>query len=211
MNDLSKYLLTALIIVNVSCVNRDSSHEKKDRYGNKTFFTNDFNNLFESIKDDFQNDSAARLYVQATFFLRDDQLDSAKKYMLESYKIESDNKMLLKDFGILYNHLGQLDSAKIFLEKSIEVDSTYSLALSSYGLTYYSQDSDLIAIEYYNKAIKYDSKNSSFYLNKALAYQQLGYIDSCCSYLKIAQKYYLNRNEEYLKELIKEYDCAKTN
>jgi type IV pilus assembly protein PilF len=153
----------------------------------------------------FKSDSAFYYYNLSLSYAMDREIDKAKEPMKKALFFEPYNFLINKDLGLIFQEEGDLDSAKFYLSKSISIDSTNALGYSNYGLVLYDQDSDKLAIEYYNKALLFDNRNSATFLNKALAYQQLGMLDSTCRFLDSASVYSKSMNESYIKELKTSY------
>lgn len=210
---MKKYTVIVLLILTLACSNSNKSNYKRLKYGTAYIdkFGNRTVNTTFSIKEKFSSAKAAELYTKALIFTQNQEIDSALIYLRLADKTEIGNKLILKDLGNVFGILNQLDSAKIYTKKSLLIDSTYALALNNYGLLLYREDSDKEAIRYYDKAILINSTNGLFYVNKALAYQQLGQMDSCCKLLKIARKINSYDSKEYIEELLKTYDCDNNN
>lgn len=212
----SKVLITSLLsLLMLSCNQKDkgSNNDKTildTPTKTRTYLNHNQHKIYEAEKSNFNKKSAAKLYAKAAYFVQNKKFDSAILYAKEADKVESGNKLVLKDLGIVYTNKGELDSAKKYFRKSMAIDSAYSFALSGYGQCLYKQDSNKRAIHYYNKAIKHDRNNATYFFNKAIAYQKRGMMDSCCHNLKIAENKKGYGVKQAVKKWLKRYNCAKS-
>ncbi|WP_289056246.1 tetratricopeptide repeat protein [Carboxylicivirga marina] len=202
------------LIILLSLVSCSLKTTEKDlNYGTQKNITDEYGNQILQTyfnKEDFKNEIAYSLYCKSLRKSQNGNVISAISIMKEVLKIDAKNKMVLNDLGALYNQNKMLDSAKFYTQLSLEIDSTNVCALSNYGIYLYSENQDSLAIKYFDKAIKYDSTNSVSYMHKALAYHQLGQLDSCCRYLEIAKNCKSYDIENYLEELILKF-CTNRN
>lgn len=157
----------------------------------------------ESLASNFVSDSAFYYYQLATYYAINKKYSNALKPMIKALDFEPKNYVINKDISVIYHALGNIDLAKSHLKVCFNIDSNIAHTYNNYGLLLYDQDSDRLAIEYYNKAIILDKEFGPAYLNKALAFQQLNQLDSCCKYLDRAEDYSFNNS--YVNELVIEF------
>lgn len=135
------------------------------------------------------------------------------KYLLEAFKLESDNLLLLFDIGYCYEKLGQIKKSIDFYNKYLDKEPFSENAWYNLGILYSKADMFDKAVEAYEFALAINPEFSLAYFNLANAYSNNeDYLKAIINY-----KEYLNYdgvNVEVLTyigdcyESIKEFDTA---
>jgi len=210
-----RILLILIIFNTILLCNCNNKNEEESNVGsfNSVNDASDIENLYESITDSFITDDAKRFYVHATYKFQSYETDSALYLMRKAFELDPKNKLILKDFGIIFQSNNQLDSADFYVKKSLMIDSTKSVTLSAYGLIQYAQNRSKLALEYYNKALKHTKGDSTsdllgwIYYNKAIAFEQLGMMDSICICLYKAKDHYSKEYQDMINQSIIDFEC----
>ena len=79
--------------------------------------------------------------------------DSAKKSLLEAYKIDKTNPSVLRGLGCIKQFNGNFKSAIIFFKKALEYSKKKEVEYTLIGMAYYLQDHLDEAVKYFNLAI----------------------------------------------------------
>lgn len=202
------------LILNLGCTQRtgkeNDSISINTPSGGLIVFDGNPNNIYESQKHNFSNDTSAIIYSYAMQFGIERKIDSCIYFLRQALSLEPRNKLILKDIAIAFDYSNDKDSCRKYLDKCLEVDSTYALALNSYGVLHRSNSNFNEAIEYFDKAIKYEPENNTFHFNKANTYRQIDQMDSCCKYLFEARNINTTVSDSLIDRLIILFDCYPT-
>ena len=159
-------------------------------------------------QDKFENKDALDLFISAYDKMNQKDFDEANEIYKKALLIEPNNKYIYHSLGNSFSSIREIDLAKYNTLKSIKIDSTFDIAINSYGLYLMSQDSFILAGKYFSKAIELDPSNEIYYLNKAINFSNQKYLrDSCCKYVKLAEKYKRSSTSEFIKEVKEENNC----
>jgi len=124
----------------------------------------------------------------------------------QARSLEPKNPRLLFDLSETYAWNNDLETAIALLDTAIIFDSTYPGFYNNRGLLFYKLKENDKAIIDYQKAIKIDSMQSTFYANLALVYYYENLFDMSCQQIKKAESLGLNVNDcKELKRIKRRY------
>ena len=198
--------MVSLLTLNC-CIQKGHQNKAVEQDRLVTILSNDLEEMYESLKGDFKSEEALIHYVNGTSFFKDLVLDSSKYHLLKANEFEPKNAIVLKDLGILFTYLKDINSAKMYLKECLEVDPDNWMAMNSYGYCLCAQDSCHLSLDLYNRAMLLSQNNSHIYLNKALAFQNLGLFDSSCVNFDLAVKYNEDPSITLAKDYKKMFNC----
>tara|TARA_B100000900_G_scaffold388943_1_gene381412 strand:- start:3241 stop:4974 length:1734 start_codon:yes stop_codon:yes gene_type:complete len=127
--------------------------------------------------------SIDELFVQATQFHQQNNLEAAKE--LYHQILNQDSKFLSahNNLGLIFKNTGEIEKAKTCFKKVIEINPKIAEAHNNLGLTFQKSNQNEEAIHCYKKSIKIDPNYERAYYNIGSTFHKMGNTET-------AKKYY---------------------
>lgn len=194
-NTLRKNILFLLIIILTICCKNEKPKNLINRVGGDASLA--------EISYEFRDSTAISKYDIGFNYLRKENLEMAKKYFLESLKIEPQNITILNVIGSIEANFKNFEKSYEYFEKSLRIKPRYSNTYMSYGVALNKSTEQLIAIEIWRKGLELElnyEKTGYFNYNIANAYYKLDEFKKSKKYNDIALG--IVSDKEVIKDLM---------
>ncbi|WP_405568977.1 tetratricopeptide repeat protein [Winogradskyella sp. Asnod2-B02-A] len=171
-----------------------------DRYGEPKSY-------FKSIPFEFELPETKKLNDKGNDLKNQQLYSDAIKVYEKGRKLEPKNLSLLFELSEAHAKINELETAIALLDTAISINPNYPEFYNNRGLLYYKIRKDNEAIEDYNRGIKLDSTQSSFYANLAMVYYYQDSLEIACSKIKKAESLGLEITDFKLLREIKQEHC----
>ena len=141
-----------------------------------------------------QNPNSAQGYLdRATYFLNNNELETAFEDIDKALKIDTKNPQISHIKGMIYNKMGKYDLALPFFERAIQLDSTHIEANLEAGYIYLVAKNYEESLFFINTVIREDKFLAKPYYLKGLWYENQGVNNLAISSYQTA----IERNSNY--------------
>ncbi len=171
-----------------------------DRYGEPKSYIKSIPFEFELKETEELNEKGNELKKQGLY------TEAIKAYQ-KGRKLEPKNVSLLFELSEAYANINELETAIALMDTAISIKPNYPEFYNNRGLFYYKLNKDKEAIEDYERGIKLDSTQWSFYANLAMVYYYQGSFNAACEKIEKAESLGLEITDFDLLKEIKEEHC----
>ncbi len=137
------------------------------------------------------------LFVQATQFHQNNNLEAAKQLYKKILNKDSNFISARNNLGLIYKNTGEIEKAKSCFKKVIEINPEITETHNNLGLIFQQFGENDKAINCFKKSIKIDPNYSSAYYNIASIFHKMGKFEIAKNYYENAIKIKPNYAEAY--------------